>query len=385
MKSGAAGKLVGIAVYQVDLPLREGGYSHSGGRHYSSLDSTIVALQTESGLVGWGEICPFGSNYVAAFAKGARAAIAELAASLLGMPAENVTAINMAMDRALYGHPYAKSAIDMACWDIVGKSWAQPLYKLFGGKVANELPLTASLSYLDSHASIEEQLADAMVRRRAEGHRIFKIKATGNVRQDIDNIRLLSSKASKTETLIMDGNGGWLQGEAIEVGNAVRGENILFDQPCASYDESLAFRRTTGHRLMLDEAVTDAQVLFRAISDRAADVVSLKISRVGGLSKARILRDICMEAGLAVEIRDTAGSEIAGAATAHLGHSTNPRYLSNVWNCASVVTIRTCEGGPMEANGSLQASAIVGLGVAPINSILGEPVHVYGSYQAELT
>ena len=78
-------QITDISVYQVDLPLHEGSYKWSGGNSVSVFDSTIVAIKTDEGLLGFGEICPLGAAYLPAYATGARTGIAELAPYLLGI------------------------------------------------------------------------------------------------------------------------------------------------------------------------------------------------------------------------------------------------------------------------------------------------------------
>ena len=120
-------KITGIKVYQVDLPLKEGRYAWASGKYVDVFDSTVVEIETGDGLTGYGEVCPLGPFYLPAFGAGARAGIGELAPQLLGQDPTETQKLNHAMDAALLGHPYVKSAIDMACWDLLGKS--QPKLK----------------------------------------------------------------------------------------------------------------------------------------------------------------------------------------------------------------------------------------------------------------
>ena len=107
-------RINGISAYRVELPLHEGSYKWSGGNSVEVFDSTVVAVQTDAGITGYGEICPLGPAYLAAYAAGARAGIAELAPHLLGLDPTQLQVMNRRMDQALRGHPYVKSAIDMA-------------------------------------------------------------------------------------------------------------------------------------------------------------------------------------------------------------------------------------------------------------------------------
>merc|ERR1712176_1247244 len=121
-----------ISVYQCDLPLKEGAYNWSGGKSVSVFDSTVVKIETPT-VTGWGEVTPLGPFYLPAFAAGARAGIKELAEHMIGRNALRITENYNFMERALKGHPYVKSAIDMALWDILGKFSGQPVAVLLGG------------------------------------------------------------------------------------------------------------------------------------------------------------------------------------------------------------------------------------------------------------
>ena len=112
-------KITRISTYQVSLP-RDRVYRLSGGRTVSAFESTHVLMETDSGLTGVGEVCPFGSIYLPAYPAGTHTGIAEIAPHLLGADPTQLEVINQRMDMALKGHPYAKSALDMACWDLLG-------------------------------------------------------------------------------------------------------------------------------------------------------------------------------------------------------------------------------------------------------------------------
>ena len=127
-------KIKRITAYQVDLPLHEGSYNWSGGKTVNIFDSTIVAIETDDGLIGYGECCPLGPFYLPSYAEGVRAGIKELGPHLIGLDATDHSYINMVMDQCLKGHPYVKSPIDIACWDIKGKAANMPISKLLGGK-----------------------------------------------------------------------------------------------------------------------------------------------------------------------------------------------------------------------------------------------------------
>ena len=139
-------KIAAIKVYQVDLPLVEGRYSWSEGKYVEVFDSTVVELITDDGLSGYGEVCPLGPFYLPAFGAGARAGIAELSATIIGEDPTAIGPINLLMDQALLGHPYVKSAIDMACWDLLGKVTGKSVCALMGGKHGDSVALYRAIS-----------------------------------------------------------------------------------------------------------------------------------------------------------------------------------------------------------------------------------------------
>ena len=138
-----------ILAFQVDLPLHEGSYKWSDGKHVNVFDATVVKIETNVGITGWGENTPLGPSYLPAFAGGSRAVIKELAPSLIGENPTLLNKLNTKMDFLLKGHNYAKSAIDMACWDILGKVAGLPVCELLGGRFGNNFPLYRAISQAD--------------------------------------------------------------------------------------------------------------------------------------------------------------------------------------------------------------------------------------------
>ncbi|HAV64803.1 MAG TPA: mandelate racemase, partial [Verrucomicrobiales bacterium] len=113
-------KITRILAYRVELPLHETTYKWSGGKSVTVFDSTIVRVETDAGITGHGEVCPLGPFYLPAYADGVRAGLKELGPHLLGDDPRELAKLNHKMDRTLKGHPYVKSGIDIACWDILG-------------------------------------------------------------------------------------------------------------------------------------------------------------------------------------------------------------------------------------------------------------------------
>jgi L-alanine-DL-glutamate epimerase-like enolase superfamily enzyme len=362
-------KIRKISAFQVDLPLHEGSYKWSGGKSVEVFDSTVVRIETDEGVTGHGEVCPLGPFYLPAYATGARAGIAELAPHLIGHDPLALEPLNRWMEAALKGHPYVKSAIDMACWDILGQVSGQPVCTLLGGRYGESFALYRAISQ-----ESPEAMAGKVAGYRAEGYRKFQLKVGADPHDDIDRIHAVSEKLERGDVLIADANTGWLMHDAARVVRGVRDVDVYIEQPCLSYEECLAIRRRTGHPFVLDESIDGIPILLRAHADGAMDAVNIKISKFGGLTRAKQARDLCVSLGVAMTIEDSWGGDIITAAIAHLAHSTPPELLFTATDFNSYVTVSTAEGAPQRDNGRMSASTAPGLGITPRDDVLGEAV-----------
>ncbi len=362
-------KIARILAYRVELPLVETTYKWSGGKSVTVFDSTIVRVETDTGLVGHGEVCPLGPFYLPAYAEGVRAGIRELGPHLIGADPRELGKLNRLMDSALKGHPYVKSGIDIACWDILGQFCQLPVCELLGGRYGDDFHL---------YRAISQESPDEMARRvteyRAEGYRRFQLKVGGDPDVDIARIQTVADQLQPGDRLIADANTGWTQHEAMRVVRGVREVDVYIEQPCQTYEECLSVRRHTDHPFVLDENIDGLDVLLRAKADLAMDVVNLKISKLGGLTKIKQARDLCISMGIAMTLEDSWGGDIATAAIAHLAHSTPTEFLFTSTDFNSYVTVSTADGAPQRQNGRMAASVSPGLGVIPKMDILGEAV-----------
>lgn len=362
-------KISAIRVYQVDLPLVEGRYSWSEGKYVEVFDSTIVELLTDDGLSGYGEVCPLGPFYLPAFGAGARAGIGELAEGLIGEDPTAIGPINQLMDRALLGHPYVKSAIDMACWDLLGKATGKSVCDLMGGRFGDSVALYRAISQRPAG-----EMAENVAAHRADGYTKFQLKVGGKPQDDIERIHAVAELLTPDEILVADANTGWRVDDAVRVVNAVRDRDVYIEQPCRSYEHCLTVRRKTSLPFILDENITGIDALIRGHSDGAMDVINLKISKVGGLTKARQIRDLCVSLNIPMTIEDSWGGDIITAAIAHLAHSTPESLRFSATDFNSYVTVRNATGAPERVAGHMVASDDPGLGISPNMDVLGNPV-----------
>ena len=362
-------KISKISVFQVNLPLHEGSYNWAGGKSVKVFDSTVVRIETDEGIIGHGEVCPLGPVYLPAYAEGARAGIQVLAPALLGQDPTQLVKLNRHMDATLKGHPYVKSAIDMACWDILGQATGQPVCNLLGGRYGDDFLLYRAISQ-----EAPEAMAGKVAGYRAEGYRKFQLKVGGDPETDIERIRAVSAELQRGDVLIADANTGWLMHQAARVVRAVKDIDVYIEQPCETFEECYSIRKMTDHPFVLDESIDGLPILLRANSLQAMDVVNIKISKFGGLTKARQARDLCVSLGIAMTIEDSWGGDIITAAISHLAHSTPTELLFSSTDFNSYVTISIANDAPQRNNGRLAASTAPGLGITPKMDVLGQAV-----------
>jgi L-alanine-DL-glutamate epimerase-like enolase superfamily enzyme len=362
-------KITRIRAFRLELPLHEGCYRWSGGKAVTVFDCTVVEVQTDAGITGYGEVCPLGPFYLPAYGNGVRAGIAELGPHLLGEDPLELQKLNRRMDAALKGHAYVKSGIDMACWDLLGKATGQPVCTLLGGRYGDDFGLYRAISQ-----DTPEAMAARVAGYRDEGYRRFQLKVGSDPAEDIDRIRVVAAKLQRGDRLIADANTGWLTHDALRVVRAVRDVDVYIEQPCLGYDECLTVRRHTDHPFVLDEVVDSIDMLLRGHADHAMDVVNIKISKFGGLTKAKQARDLCVSLGIAMTLEDSWGGDIVTAAIAHLAHSTPPEFLFTATDFNSYVTVATADGAPRRVHGRLAAGTTPGLGVTPRKDVLGAAV-----------
>ena len=362
-------KITNIFAHSVKLPLKEGSYKWSGGKSVSIFDSTIVGVRTDTGLIGYGEVCPLGPFYLPAYAEGVRAGIRELGPHLIGMDPRELGVLNHRMDAAFKGHPYVKSGIDIACWDILGKATGLPVCQLMGGRYGEGVRLYRAISQVPP-----DEMAANVAEYRDQGYTRFQLKVGGDPDTDIERIRAARAVLRPADRLVADANTGWTQHEAMRVVRAVKSLDVYIEQPCLTYEECLAIRRSTDHPFVLDENVDSLEMLLRAKRDLAMDVVNLKISKLGGLTKTKQLRDLCVSMGIAMTLEDSWGGDITTAAIAHLAHSTPEEFRFTSTDFNSYGTVSIADGAPQRENGFMAASTEPGLGITPKMDVLGDVV-----------
>jgi len=359
-----------VDVFGYDLTYAHGDYVMSSGRVVNLLPSTVVRITTRGGVEGYGEACPLGATYLPGFGGGARAALRELAPALLGTDAANLAAVNRQMDATLRGHEYAKSAVDIACWDILGRATNQPVATLLGGVLQVELPL-----YVAVPLGEPADMAAFVERERAGGIHHFQLKLGDAPERDRDRVAAVHAATGPEDAIIGDANGGWRRQDAIIAARLLEGfDRLRLEQPCPTLEECLTVRRVSTLPMVLDEVITDLPTLIRAVQADAMDHINLKIGRVGGLTRAKQMRDAAVALGLQLTIEDAWGGDLVTAAVAHLAAATPPESLfavsfMNDWTLEHLAGYQ-----PRSRDGMGPVPTGPGLGVDVSTEMLGDPL-----------
>ncbi len=218
------------------------------------------------------------------------------------------------MDATLRGHEYAKSAVDVACWDILGRVTGRSVATLLGGALRETVPL-----YVAVPLGPPAEMAAFVERERAAGIHHFQLKLGAAPEDDLERVAAVHAVTGPEDALIGDANGAWRRQDAIIAARLFgRFDRLRLEQPCPTIEECLAVRRLTTLPMVLDEVITDLPTLVRAVAVDAMDHINLKVGRVGGLTKARLMRDAAIDLGLTLTIEDSWGGDIVTAAVAHL-------------------------------------------------------------------
>ncbi|HEY1317653.1 MAG TPA: mandelate racemase/muconate lactonizing enzyme family protein [Gaiella sp.] len=356
-----------VDVYAVRYHHATGPFVMSGGRVSTEQDGTVVRLETDDGLVGWGEQCVITPTYAAGYAPTTQAVLRLLAPALLGADPRRTDVAYARLDGATKGYRYAKSALDMACWDLFGRATGLPLADLLGGIHAEEFPLYTGIG-IASPEQMRERCAAAL----ATGYRRVQLKVGTGVHEDVERIEACMEVLGDADLVIADANAWWTQPEAARVLAAVERLDVMIEQPCATLEECARLRGTTARPFVLDESLMELGDLVRARAAGAADAARLKLSRLGGITPTRRARDLAVSFGLPLTVEDAGGGDLVSATTAHFAASIPPRLLLGGYLPGEMAAERIATGTPEPDGGNARVPTGPGLGIDVNEDALGE-------------
>ena len=279
-------------------------------------DYTIVFVDTDAGITGIGEVDSVFKRRGQLLRNDLEQA---LIPAVIGEDPTRIAYLVQKMDRVLDGVEEAKAGIEMALWDIVGKSLNVPIYKLLGGKVRDRIPLSYSIPF-----GTPEQMADFAVERVKAGHRTIKVKVgSEDAARDIAAVRMIRDAIGSDIKLRVDGNMGWPNAKhAIRIIRTMEAYDLeLVEQPLSPHDLAgmAEVRRSISVPLMADESIRSPRSAMDMIRAGAADIANVYVTEAGGLLNAMRIFAMCEAAGMPCMIGSMPEFGIGTAAQIHLG------------------------------------------------------------------
>ncbi|KAG7410054.1 Cis-3-hydroxy-L-proline dehydratase [Fusarium oxysporum f. sp. rapae] len=359
-----------ITVFSYDANYRFGTYSMSHGRFAKGHKSLVVRIRSNDGFEGWAETAPLGSDYLPSSFTGELAAIQELAPQLLGLDPRSPAAIDDVMDRAMMGAWAAKAVIDIACWDILGKSLGLPTATLFGGYLTERPRGFSVIGIRETEAAVAQAKEEFQ-----KGATTMQLKAGDNALVDAQRVRSIRAALPDHVLLWVDANGGWNLDDALIFARAIGQDTAVgIEQPCRTLHDCAEFGRRTGLPVTLDESIVTLADLFEA---HAAGItgVNIKPSRVGGLTKARLIRDAAVALDMVINCDDTWGCALTTVQNVLLATTTPSHRLRAVDLFTEWTEPLIADVPRMGADGRISLGTQPGNGYTTIfTDMLGEPL-----------
>ncbi|HXF57296.1 MAG TPA: enolase C-terminal domain-like protein [Actinomycetota bacterium] len=315
-------RVVGGEVFVVALPTRRehnwaSKMSAPIGRH------AIVRVDTDAGVSGWGEapaVVTWGGAHMRYYGETPETVRHVVTAYLLpaveGLPALELAALHAAMDRAVKGHPYAKAAVDMACYDAAGRALGVPVYQLLGGRLRAGVEVAHSLGIMDVDRCVAE--AKEAV---AEGARTIKVKTGLDPERDVEVVRRVREAVGDEVRIRVDANEGYRTvREAVEVTRRQQAFDLfLCEQPVAGAAALAQVAARVDVPVMADESAWTVQDIHELHALRAAECFSCYVTKPGGLWRARQQAEAAQALGMYCDIGGSIETGIGNAANLHLG------------------------------------------------------------------
>ncbi|QBE49707.1 mandelate racemase/muconate lactonizing enzyme family protein [Leucobacter triazinivorans] len=284
---------------------------------YDVMPSVILRLRTDTGLVGYGEAVP-DEHVTGENVDGVVAALAtHLLPALRDTDPRNLNLVHERMGAALVANGAAKAAVDIACYDLLGKHAGLPVHALLGGRKP-EAPMIAKVLSILPPEELAAQAREAV----EEGFTHLKMKLGSDASHDIARVRAVREAVGPGVGIRVDANQGWRDvPTARRMIAAIQPFDIdWIEQPIAA-DDLLGFRRLRPHTdavIMADEAVITEGDLARLVLDESVDMVNLKLMKSGGILPCQRLATQAALGGLSVQIGSMLETSVSSAAGYHL-------------------------------------------------------------------
>lgn len=285
------------------------------GRHDVS-DFVLVRLTTECGVVGVGE-ATVTARWSGETMRGAKAIIDHLLApSVVGCDPADIDEIDSRMRAVAIGNPFAKSAVEMACWDAVGQEVGKPVYELLGGPVRERT--------IRCRFSLGAYAPDLAAERAAElvqqGFETIKVKVGTDPDEDVRRVRAVRGAIGKANSLTIDANGGWSFEDAADCLKKLEDCRIeIVEQPLerGDYTGMKRLRDELGCRILADESCFGMIEAVELIRHDCCDALTVYPGKHGGILKAVRIAKLAEQHGLPCTIGSNLEWDLGAAAMMH--------------------------------------------------------------------
>lgn len=281
--------------------------------------SIVVCIRNGDGEEGWGESDPTPSPKYHQAPELKKIVESVLSPAVLGAEIGNFALLHQKMDTAISGYYEAKSAVEMACYDIWGKILGLPVWKLLGGKIRDEIPIIGWIGA----GTVEEARQKARDLVNA-GFDTLKVKVGLGPDKDLARIRAIREEIGESIAIRVDANNAYTRDEALESLKRLEPYHIfLYEDPVHKDDlEGMArLRRMIPIRLMADAICVTPSDLIRVIRSEAADFIKLSAQVNGGIFKIIQLLQIAAAAGMPATLGHSFSLTINTSSEVHVAAS----------------------------------------------------------------
>lgn len=292
-------KITKIHIRSLEVPLKHPYHLSKEYGIYSTATPVVVSVYTDEGITGYGECDPW-PLFTGDSAEVSSLVLKQhLGPMLLGKDPENINEIHRIMNATIRNQHLTKSAVDMAVYDILGKSRNMPVHTILGGKVRDKMRCMWSIG----GSTVEESAAEVLEAKKL-GYDGCMIKIGGpDYQLDAARTCAVRDAVGKDYPLIVDANQGWDVDTAIRYWKLIKNCDILFfEQPLQSWDvEGMAkVRRAIDIPLSADESVMTIQDARKLVEADAVDVFSIKVTKNGGIQPAKAICEYAAVNGIQV-------------------------------------------------------------------------------------
>ena len=358
-------KITAVHLYTMKIPLLTP--FKTALRTVENMENVVVTLETDEGALGFGEAPPTAVITGDTIPSIAGAIRDFLAPKILGREVTNADEMHDAIEGAMVHNTSAKAAVEMAVYDLIGKKWGIPLYKLLGGaRESLETDITISVNDVDT------MVADSLA-ACSRGFRILKVKVGTDVELDLARLSAIRSAVSADTVLRVDANQGWTPRQAVRIIGRLEDLGIgidLVEQPVGAHDLA-GMQYVTQHTytpILADESVFSAEDAIRIIQMGAADLINIKLMKTGGIYEALKICSIAEIYGVECMMGCMLESKIAVSAAAHLTAAKSVITRADL-DGPGLCKIDPYTGGPIYENALIHMTDAPGIGITAVPNL----------------